>query len=407
MIRFIRNNITTIQQAIGLDIHFMDDGSMIISGVHLKILKGRITKVKAIERIIYFKDLSNKLPKNIPVAVTLNGKGVLMRTNKGKLTDNLVSNLFPGTNPHDFLYTFHDIDSEDNIVYIARRAFIEGVIKEISDIGIRIMALTLGTNPVNTVLTFMYREFIELHAPTLRIDVKERKIVSVIQENYKPAIYKEIEIGEMYYNTNEVLALGAALNLMSIPADRAHSDIKTSEINYLQKDYVYYKFFKFTGWAVLVTTLTLLLINFFVFNHYYSKNNALVQSNAMANAQLQHSLDANTGVDSSYNFFMRSGWNRVTMHGYFIDRVAALIPPSISLTGIQAAPLHENVSINDYSFTQEKILISGESINPTELETFSRAVKNINGIQAVALKNYIYKAEIAAATFIIEIIIQS
>lgn len=407
MIRYIRNNIITLQQAIGLDIHFMDDGSMVISGVHLKILRGQVTKVKAIERITRFKDLTDKLPKNIPVTVVLNGKGVLMRTNKGKLTDNLVSNLFPGANPHDFLYTLHDIDSEDNIVYIARRAFIEGVIKEIRDIGIRIMALTLGTNPVNAVLTFLYKEFIELHVPTLRMEVKERKIVSVVQENYKPAIYKEIEIGEMYYNTNQVLALGAALNLLSMPADKVHSDIKAPEINYLQKDYVYYKILQFTGWAVLVTMLTLLLINFFVFNHYYSKNIKLVQSNAMTNVQLKHSLDANIRVDSSYNFFMRSGWNQVTMYGYFIDRVAALVPPSVSLTSIQAAPLHESVNVSDYIFTREKILISGESIDPTELETFSRAVKNINGIQAVAIKNYVYKAEIAAAIFIIEITIQS
>lgn len=401
MIRYIRNNIITIREVVGLDIHFMEEGGMIISGVHLKVQKGKVVKLKAIERIAHFKDL--KLPLNIPVAVTLNGKGVLMRTNKGKATENLVSSWFPGVNPQDFLYTLHDVEGEDNMAYIARRTFVEDVIKEMNEAGIRVVSLTLGTGPVNTVLPFMYRGLIVLNTPTLKLDISEKKIIAIKQEQYLHAVYKEIEIGEMHYNTNQVLALGAALSLLSLPADRVHSDIKTSEISYLQKDYVYYKLFRFTGWAVLITLLTLLLTNFFVFNHYYTKNNELVQSNSLINAQLDNSLEGNARVDSSYNFFMRSGWSRNTKHGYFADRIAALVPPTVSLTGLQAAPLQESVGMNDYIFSQDKIWVSGTSADPTELETFSRAIKNINGVQAVAIKNYVYKAEIGAATFLIEI----
>lgn len=400
MIRYIRNNIITIREAIGLDVHFMEDG-MIVSGVHLKVQKGKVIKLKAIERIAQFKDL--KLPLNIPVAVTLNGKGVLMRTNKGRATENLLSSWFPGVNPQDFLYTLHDIESEDNMAYIARRSFVEDVIKEMNEAGIRIVSLTLGTSPVNTVLPFMYRGLIELNTPTLKVDISEKKIIAIQQEQYPHAVFKEIEIGEVHYNTNQVLALGAALSLLSLPADRVYSDIKTSEISYLQKDYVYYKLFRFTGWAVLITLLTLLLANFFVFNHYYTKNNELVQSNSLINAQLNNSLEGNAQVDSSYSFFMRSGWNRITKHGYFADRIAALVPPTVSLTALQAAPLQESVGMNDYVFSQDKIWVSGTSADPTELETFSRSIKNINGVQGVAIKNYVYKAEIGAATFLIEI----
>lgn len=374
---------------------------MIISGVHLKVQKGKVVKFKAIERVTHFKEL--QLPKNIPVAVTLNGKGVLVRTNKGRATENLVSNWFPGVNPQDFLYTLHDIESEDNMAYIARRNFVEDVIKEMNEAGIRILSLTLGTSPVNTVLPFMYRGLTELSTPTLKLDINEKKIMTIKQEWYPHAVYKEIEIGEVHYHTNQVLALGAALNLLSLPADKVHSDIRTSEISYLQKDYVYYKLFRFTGWAVLITLLTLLLANFFVFNHYYTKNNELVQSNSLINAQLDNSLEGNAQVDSSYNFFMRSGWNRITKHGYFADRIAALVPPTVSLTGLQAAPLQESVGMNDYVFSQDKIWVSGTSADPTELETFSRSIKNISGVQGVAIKNYVYKAEIGAATFLIEI----
>lgn len=401
MIRYIRNNIITIREAVGLDIHFLEEGGVMISGVHLKVQKGKVAKVKSIERIADFKAL--QLPKNIPVAITLNGKGVLMRTNKGKATENLVSSWFPGVNPQDFLYTLHDVEGDDNVAYIARRAFVEDVVKEINEAGIRVVALTLGTHPLDSVLAYMYRGQIEINTPTLKLDINDKKIVAINQEPYPHAVYKEIEIGEMHYNTNQVLALGAALNLLSVPADRVHSDIKTSEISYLQKDYVYYKLFQFGGWTVLVTLLTLLLVNFFVFNHYYSKNSELMQSNMLVNAQLNNSLDGNAQVDSSYNFFMRAGWNRITRHGYFADRIAALVPPAVSLTGLQAAPLQESVGMNDYVFSQDKIWVSGTSADPTELETFSRSLKNIAGVEAVSIKNYVYKAEMGTATFLIEI----
>ncbi|GAB3433040.1 hypothetical protein [Niabella aquatica] len=407
MIRYIRNNIITIRQAIGIDIHFLNDGKMTISGVQIKAAKSEVQKVSSFDRIHSVKDLKSKLPKNIPVAATLNGKGILMRTNSGKATDSMISTLFPGANPQDFVYTIHDIEGDDNVIFIARKSFVEDTVKELNGAGVRLVALTLGSNPVNILLPFMHKWSTDLITPMLRLDINEKKVVSVKPEDDSAAVYKEIEIGGALYNTNKVLALGAALGLLSKPADRLHSDIRTTEINYLQKDYVYFKLFQFTGWAILITTLSLLLVNFFVFNHYFNKNKELVQANDLLAAQMDNSSDANRQLDSSYNFFMRSGWNKTSRHGYYIDRIAALVPASVSLSNMQTAPLQESIGVNDYIFTTDKILVSGTSIDPTELETFSRSVKNITGVAAVAIKSYFYKSEIKAAIFTIEITVST
>ncbi|MFT4092624.1 MAG: hypothetical protein QM640_03205 [Niabella sp.] len=403
MFRYIRNNIITIRGAAGLDIHFLENDRMIISGVMVRPVKGQVRKTADFERISNWEVLKDKLPANVPVAVTLNGKGILMRTNDRGTSENLISTLFPGANPQDFVYTTHRTGEGAEKVYIARKTYIEDIIKQMSQAGIRLVSLTLGSNPVEIVLPFMNKWNTGIITPTLRLEITERKVHTVIPENAAGSVYKEVEIGETRYRTSQVLGLGGALALLLKPADRVHSDIRTTGISYLQKEYVYYKLFRFTGWAMLITTLALLLVNFFVFNNYYSKNKELAQSNELINSQLAGNDAAGAQLDSAYSFFTRSGWDKTTRHGFYIDRIAALVPPSVSLTSLQAAPLQESIGVSEYIFDHGKIWISGASVDPTELETFSRAIRNISGVQSVSIKSYLYKAEQQAAVFTIEV----
>ena len=409
MLRYIRNKIITIREAVGVDIHFTEDGKTIIFGVHLKLIKGKVEKVAELQYIKDFKELNNALPKNIPVAISLNGKGIVMKRDIAINNENIINNLFPGSNPQDFVYSTHSFGGpETNIAYITRKSIIEGILKEIEKNQIRLLALTLGTNAIDIVLPFMHKGMEQLQLPTLTLEVLDNNVAGIsFQDHTNNHVYKQKEIGENGYHTSTVLGLGNALSLLNKPADRVASDIRTTAINYFQKDYVYYKLFQFTGWAVLITTLSLLLINFFVFNHYYNKNKELVATNNLSTSQSQQSALANVQLDSSYNFFMRSGWHKNTRHGYFIDRIAALVPSTVKFTSYEAAPVQETIGMNEYVFANEKILISGVSNDPTQLETFSRAIKNIQGVQGVSIKNYLFKPDINAAVFTVEVIVNS
>lgn len=403
----IRNNIITVREAIGLEIFFSEGDKMEISGIHVAIEKGRVVKRGEIEMFSLFKDLPAKVSGNVPVAVTLSGKGVLMRFNKEKHTDNLISGFFPGSNPQDFVYAVHETQGAEHVVYIARRSLVESVVREIVALDIHLLSLTLGSAPADIVLPFMNVWNVSLKTPALSLGVSEQKLLSVKADSYDPSLYTIVEIGQQKYASNYILPLGAALGMVGKPVDEIRSDIKDSEIDRLQKEFMYYKLFRFAGWALLCGVFALLLVNFFVFNSFYNKNKVLLESSVLIDSKARASNGTNAQIDSSYRFFVEAGWSKPSRYAYYADRIAALMPATASLTGIQESPLQESGGLGGIRFSPDKILVKGVSTDPTELEIFSRSIRNIKGIVSVGIKTYLYKSELKAAMFVIEVNVEA
>ncbi len=408
MVRYVRNTIVTIREVAGIDIHLLPDGGMLFFGAQLKLAGGKVKTVKNIHRVKDVKELKGTISEKVPLSVSMNGHGVMMRKIAPGNNSNLISNILPGSNPNDFLYTIHKINEQEQIAFIIRKSKVEETIGLFETAGLRIISLSLGTEGVENILPFIDRSKQTLSTLTLAIDVSDQKVVSVRNtDKSEDQLFKEIRIGDQVFRKSESIGVGNALNLLHKPADSIGSNISTSGISHLQKDYVYYKLFQFTKWTVMASTLALLLINFVVFNYYFKKNKKLTEMNNLALALQQQNTLAGEKLDSSYSFFMRSGWNKNTRYGFYIDRIAALVPSSVSFKSLDVAPLQESLGVNDYLFSKNRIVISGVSNNPSELETFSRALKNIEGVESTALKNYSYKEDLNAAVFTIEITIKT
>lgn len=407
MLGYIRNKIITVREIAGVDVHFLPDEKMLFLGAHMKLAGGKVVTVKNIDNFKSINELKHNIPGNVPLSVSINGTGVLMRKIASGDHDNVVASVLPGSNPNDFFHSIHRITSE-HIAFIIRKTKVEEIINLFQKAGFRLVSLSLGTENIENILPFIDSGKFTLPTPSLTIDIFDQKIINIHSNNDGPdQLFKEIRIGETVFRKTECIGIGNALKLLHKPADRIAGDIRTTEINYLQKDYVYYKLFQFTKWTVLATTLALLLINFFLFNYYFKKNRLLVEQNNLTILQQEQKIGVGNRLDSSYSFFVKSGWNNNTRYGYFIDRIATLVPPSVSFRSLEVAPLQESLGVNDYFFSKNKIVISGVSNNPGELETFSRALRNIDGVETVALNSYSYKPDINAAAFTIEMTIKT
>ena len=407
MISQIRDKIIAVKEAVGVDIHFMEDGGMFISGVQLKIQNGNVNRVKVFDSIYSLEELKSKLPANIPLAISLNGKGVIMRTVAEKVTDNLISKMFPGTNPQNFVTVIHQLKGKsESIIYVTRKAFVEKFIRDANDLNLRIVSMTIGTKPVDIVIPFISTSSLIIWLPSLSIDIDQSNVNAVYAKNAMTSNDDILRIADNTYKPSQVLALGNAMGILSKPADMLYSDIAGNEITEMQTEHAYYKLFSFIGWTILLCLLTLLLANFIVFNSYYNKKKNLESESEVVNSELESKTAVNMEIDSLYNFFVRAGWNVATKHGYYIDRIAALVPSSLQLTGIQSSPLNERSDIDDFAVKSDQIILMGVSVNPIELEIFIRAIKNVPGIKIAELTNYLYKENLHGAIFTIEITYQ-
>ncbi|ANH80046.1 hypothetical protein A8C56_02770 [Niabella ginsenosidivorans] len=406
MFTAIKNNIITIKEAVGLDVHIQPDDRWLFSAVYVKITKGKLIKAADYPGVRTIKELKNRLPPNVPVAVCINGKGILMRETDTTVT-NLVNLLFPGSNPGDFYSVPLTANETKQFNFICRKTLVEQVLQQLKNAGIEPVAVSIGVTLFLNILPFLAEEALEIPAPSYTITVKNKACASIIYRiNSEEHTIPSLNIGGFSYTSPQVNLLATVLDLLLKPADWQGGAIVTPEITAARQNYKYYKLFSFTKWAVLSVTLFLLLVNFFVFSYYFNKNKAVVQQGNLVKETSQANALESARSDSSYAFFVNAGWNKNTRHGFFIDRIAALAPPTVQFTLLQTAPVQESLGTGDFLFSNNKIILSGISSDPTDLEIFSRAVKNIPGVVTVTLNNYLYKRDLAAAVFTIEITVK-
>lgn len=408
MIRHIRNTIMSIKEVAGIDIHFLPDEKMLLFGAHLKISGGKVVTIANIDRVETIRALKENIRPGVPVSLSVNGYGVMMR--KIPLGDhsNLISGLLPGANPNEFYHNIHRINEQEAIAFIIRKTKADEIISSFSEIGLRVLSLSVGTKGVENILPFIDNGKVTLLLQSLTIEIISQNVVSVQPADaMEPQVFKEIRIGETIYRKTASIGVGNALKLLHRHAAKISSDVLQSGISYLQRDYVFYKQFRFAKWFLLAATLTLLVINFFAFNYYYHKNERIKEQNSLSLAQQQQQVHDGSRLDSIYSFFITAGWNKYTRHSYFIDRMAALVPATVTFNSLDVAPLQESRGTNDYVFAYSNIIVSGVSDDPSDLETFSRSLKNIEGVERVAISRYSYKQDISAAIFTIEITIKN
>lgn len=406
MFRKLKDTIITIKEAVGLELQIGPDERWKFNGLHVKFVDKKLKQLATYSDIEDLNVLKARLPKQAPLVLVINGKGILMRKT-AQPENNLVNQLFPGSNPGDFFSVTCPDEATGQYHFICRKTLVAQVLEALDAAGLKPVSLGIGLTPLLQALPFLEAPDAEIQTSSYSVTITQKKIHEII---YGPGSRPDtfpLMVGEETYKAEQVNALGAVLQVLLKPADQLEGNIAAETVKAAGDDYKYYKLFHFTKWAVLTVLLVLLLGNFFVFNHYFEKNKALAHQADLVRAATQSSLLAQARSDSSYAFFTNAGWNKNTRHSYYADRIAALAPETVRFSLLQTAPVQESLGAGDLIFANNKIVLQGTSTDPTELETFSRAIKNIPGVEAVIINNYLYKRELLAAVFTLEITIRS
>lgn len=398
----ISNFITRIREVVGIDLCFDEEGKPLVSGLHVRFVKGKLSVVA-----IYagMETLKEKMPRNVPLVVTVNGKGILMR----EIADsdsNPINQLFPGANPNDFSLFPLKLHGHVTYSFICRKVWIEETGRLLETEGLQPVLLVPGLTFLPMVLPFLEGQDIHIVSPSYKIAIEKGVVTSIAYgpQNTDMAA-GVVDIGDMRIRKSQVPLLSAILQALLKPVDQLGDMVSVAAVATGRQHYRSYRFFNFSMWSVLSLTLTLLLINFFVFSHFFRKNKMLSEEIDQIRSTVEIDRGQQAAADSSYSFFNNAGWARGTKHGYYVDRISALVPPSVQLTMLQTAYNEEAAEAGGDIYKADRIRLKGISSDPTALESFSRAVKNIPGVELVTLSDYLFKRELAAAVFSIEIVV--
>ncbi len=374
----------------GVEVIYLPDGKTIFHGSVLNKSKASIDIVSSFEGIENLEIVKNNLPEKTPVALVINGKGIIhKKTNCGeKDTDKtLLQKVLPNANTEDFYIQKTQVINSSVFVSVMRKSLVDDLLKDFDKNGISVVSCSFGPFCVNAILPLIESTSadFELKFSTHSISVKDQNIENyqVVQNEDLPA---SLNIGSNKVNQALVICFAAAFQYfikdeslqVGIPA------IATGKEEYKQR-----QLFQLTGWGILIVFLSVLMINYFVFNHYWNKKNEISSKVSMNQAELSKLEKLENEVTEKQQFFEKTGLLEASRTSYYADQLAQDLPNTIQLTMLDISPLVKKINVEEsISFLAKTIEVSGNCKKSNELNNWIKIIKKKKWVNEVALLNY-------------------
>ncbi|MFI5219070.1 MAG: hypothetical protein ACHQNT_06240 [Bacteroidia bacterium] len=386
------DNFLRSKQVTGIECTILPGGDSIIRTVILKENKSRVEVVSSTE-FIKPADLKNSIPGNLPVILILTGKGIIhkrLALHENESDKNLLQSVLPNAEVKDFYLEKHFSTSTGNNLYVsvARKSFADEVLNSFKNNGYHVIGCTLGPFCFQAVLPLISdSENFEIAIYNHHFIIQGKKI-----ENYKsediPVSDAAVNIGGNSLQQPFAMAFAAAFQYL-LSGEKSFS-LQPGLITSEQHEFKQKRIFEKTGWAALIIFLGVLLINFFLFQHYSAKNAELNSQSMLLQSELENYKALEKDYKDKQDFFSRNGLLETSKTSYYADRIAQELLPAIRLTGINIFPAVKSTGGEEdkLSFKPKVITVSGQCNVSSELNEWMKVLKKNKWIDKVSLLDY-------------------
>lgn len=373
----------------GLEIFVHNDGVVDLHLVILKKKKEELIFSKKVAFVPDFETLKTHLPKDIPVVIVLNGKGILHKKLETLPADieQIPQAILPNATAADFSFQVLP-QATSNWVSLMRKAEVEKWVQSVQQLDFQVVGLAFGgfssqvfypmienaSNPLNT----GYFNF------TLSNDQTEILQLSKNPTNHPTNIF----IGEEVFSNILLTAGGAAFqHLLQQPSTIYQNEVvETAATNFR---YTYG--FKKLGWTLLIATFGLLLVNFLAFSWLH--NQTQQQQNQLVYHQTQlNQLDTlQRQLQEKQSFFKDNKLLQSSKVSFYSDEIGNSLPSGIQLTTFQIFPDQANQQQKReklFLFDKTKLIIKGNSRRSTILNEWIKTLKSLDWIKSVKVLPY-------------------
>lgn len=399
MLNRIVASITRDRQVAGVEVSWQSAHMPAVRGVVLELSQDKVL-LKDKWTLENLNQLSGRLSKGMPVALVLNGKGVLhkqVKLDRGGQTveDTMLETLLPAIKPAEFYVQRYQ--AESNVFFsLARREKVEALCQQIKEQGANLIALTLGPFVFGGIWPYLQDEnqsAAEKVVGDCHLQLEASGITGfrMITAEDNPAETKKSKIGEDELEEKYLLAYGAAFKEL---VTSSHSlFLQVAPVEASRAEYHYQKIFKLGLTTALTFFLLVLLGNFLLFNHFSGENSTLEQQlNNKRNSLFQlNKLEKET--QEKRQFLQATGWLHSSRWSFYADRLAATLPKNVRLIDLAINPIDENLSKAQGHLIIENglILVRGICSNPMALNEWIKKIAKLNWVERVEKQNYTYE----------------
>ncbi|WP_299550673.1 hypothetical protein [Seonamhaeicola sp.] len=377
----------------GVEYTLKDEQDMLYVTV-LKRAK-KTLNIDTISRVTSIEGLASKLSKNQHIFLVINNDNVLTKcvedqTNSNK--NNRVYNAFPNLNIDDFYYEIIDQNGK-HFVSICRKSYLEALLTKFKGYGVQIINVSLGNNVIAGITGFTTNR--QISSSNSNIFIEDGLIKSI--EKRASMDTAEYDINGLQTSNTDLLSLSGALETVigtyNSQTNFEHLILSLKDTFFQSR---FYNLFLKTG---LVLILSILLVNFFVFNHYFDQVNDLQQTSQINEVSKQDLLQLNEAVSKSQKMVDDMLKSNASKSSFYVNAIIQSLPESVLLSELNYQPLLKRIKKDKPVETNTNIiLISGVSNNSESFSKWINSLESLTWVHGVDILGY-EDASVSESTF--------
>ncbi len=361
--------------------------------------KGELVIFKK-DKISYSEKLSEKCSKNIPLFLVVNTNQVLHKEITGIdfSDEKLLNKGFPNTNWDDFYFEIWRLKTK-SIIAISRKIYIEELLSNYRKQEISIAGISLGVCSIAEIINYSEEKELNTNHQTISF-VEDNQIIKsnsvTIESNYY--------INGLQIQGSNLLAFAGILRLLF------NSTTNTGNlINYSGQLYENYNQQSFFLKGIKITIgalLAILVINFFIFTHYFKLAQEASENLILGKFSVEEILKTKKRIKEKEQKAKNIIAVSSSQSSLFINEITKRIPSSILLTELMYNPLEKTIKPKEPILTQEKIItLSGTTINNSGFTNWVEAIEQLKWIDQVIISRF-GKNELNETEFSIKVILK-
>ncbi|GGG25206.1 general secretion pathway protein [Dokdonia pacifica] len=296
----------------------------------------------------------------------------------------IVNQAFPNIDVDSFYYEILRV-KEKAYVYICRKKYVDELIKSYEKERIFITQWNLGSTSIHTLVPFLKNQVV-VHTPAATVSLSNGEIQSIdrlASATFQNEYYdiEGIKIEGDYINT-----LGGAIGIVGGVDDDQVATNFSKEVLLKQANFKQYRFFALGLPLALGTLLIILLVNFLIYNHYYTEV-AVLQEIATTNTlQKKRLVKKDSIVSQKQKLFEDVIASASSSASYFIDAIASDMPHTILLEKLQYQPLEKKIRNNKpVQVEVSNIIITGETTVNKDLSSWVSSLEDLEFIERASM----------------------
>jgi hypothetical protein len=372
----------------GAEVHIYGDETFAIRVVELSLLKSSLHIDRKKEHTIRLDQLAD-IKITVPMALTLTGKGVLIKKTAllENITEQSLRQLFPAFKPSEF-YVQHFNSGDQTYITFIRKEIADPVLAAFRKLGITILVFSLGPFIADQVIPLLniYGNILEFdgHQVVLTEDKTWQQYTYIAGQQNEFELKIDIEpIPQQFvlaYAAAFQLILNERLELICVADEHIEQDL-TELLARLK--------FRKKGTILLFSIFALLLINFLVFSYYNSANQALAGKAGQRSDQSLDRQKLEQDVKEKETQVNLLGWNHGQRYAFLCDQIGQTVPAAITLHELNINSGKEKSSSVPRELTETgSIRIIGQSASVYVINDWIYALKQKPWVKMVQLEKY-------------------